>query len=124
MTAKTIDDAAGAPAELAKLTPARVTQIMNLLYLAPRHPRGDLLLAARDRGTASDLGTRPAGRAEDGRVERAAGAVGRHSDGAVASSCSAAPCRGRAGPSSGTALLLLAHRHISSELRCRGQPGQ
>jgi hypothetical protein len=41
-------------AALAKLTPARVTQIMNLLSLTPRPPGGDLLPATRGRGAASD----------------------------------------------------------------------
>jgi hypothetical protein len=63
-------------AELAKLTPARVTQIMNLLGLAPDTTGGDLLPAARDRGAAVGDGTRPAGRAADSGLEQAAGAMG------------------------------------------------
>jgi hypothetical protein len=63
-------------AELSKLTPARITQIMNLLGLAPDIQEEIFFLPPVTEG--------PSG-AEDGSVERAAGAVGAHSDHAVAS---------------------------------------
>ncbi len=53
----------------AKLTPARVTQIMNLLGLAPDLQEEIFFLPPVIEGAASDRGTTPAANAEDGRVE-------------------------------------------------------
>jgi hypothetical protein len=53
---------------------------------SPRHPGGDLLLAARDQRAGRCDRATPAAGADDGRVERAAGTLGGNAGSALASS--------------------------------------
>ena len=63
-------------AELAKLTPARVTQLMNLLCLAPDIQEEIFFLPPVIEGAAGGDRATPTAGAEDGRMEGAEGAVG------------------------------------------------
>jgi hypothetical protein len=77
-------------AKLAKLTTARVTQIMEPAGPGPGYPGGDPVPTARDRGAASDHRAAPAAGAEDGRVKGSNERGGGNLGSALASSLSSA----------------------------------